>query len=72
MNSEPYSLISDYGLIGDCYSCALISKEGSIDWACFPRFDSPSIFGRLLDKKKGGFFQIHPSKTSKSTRKYIP
>ena len=46
--------ISDYGLISDMHSCALVSTEGSIDWCCFPRFDSGSVFGRLLDLDKGG------------------
>lgn len=46
----------DYGAVGNCRSAALISKEGSIDWFCFPDFDSPSIFSRILDQKKGGHF----------------
>ena len=50
----------DYGIIGNCETAALISKEASIDWFCFPRFDSPSAFGKLLDKKKGGFFSLSP------------
>lgn len=45
--------IADYGLVSDCHSAALISRMGSVDWLCFPRFDAPSIFGRLLDDKAG-------------------
>jgi GH15 family glucan-1,4-alpha-glucosidase len=71
MMKAKYRTISDYGIIGDCYSCALISSNGSIDWACFPRFDSPSVFGRLLDKEKGGFFEILPKLESKYSREYI-
>ena len=48
----------NYGVIGNCRSAALVSKEGSIDWFCFPDFDSPSIFSRILDKKKGGHFSF--------------
>ncbi|HEY8108872.1 MAG TPA: glycoside hydrolase family 15 protein [Patescibacteria group bacterium] len=50
----------DYGIIGNCETAALVSKEASIDWFCFPRFDSPSAFGRLLDSKQGGFFSLKP------------
>ncbi len=55
-----YPPIGDYGLIGDRVTTALVSKAGSIDWACFPRMDSPSVFGRLLDWDNGGHWQIAP------------
>ena len=42
----------NYGIIGNCMTAALISKEGSIDWCCFPKFDSPSVFAKLLDDEK--------------------
>lgn len=48
----------NYALIGNCTTAALISDECSIDWLCFPFFDSPSLFGRILDKDKGGYFKI--------------
>ncbi|RIV68361.1 glycoside hydrolase family 15 protein [Flagellimonas aequoris] len=50
----------NYGIIGNCRSAALISKEGSLDWCCLPEFDSTSIFAKLLDEKKGGSFEIIP------------
>ena len=52
--------IGDYALIGDCHSAALVSREGSIDWCCFRRFDKESVFGRLIDWEGGGFFCIAP------------
>ena len=56
-----YQPIENYGIIGDMHTCALVGMDGSIDWFCFPHFDSPSVFGALLDRKKGGNFQIAPA-----------
>ena len=69
---DPYSPISDYGLISDMHSCALVSRTGSIDWCCFPRFDSPSVFGRILDWPKGGHFLLAPSDARCVRRRYLP
>jgi GH15 family glucan-1,4-alpha-glucosidase len=52
--------IAEHGLIGDLQTVALVSTDGSIDWYCLPRFDSPSVFGALLDDEKGGHFRIRP------------
>lgn len=52
--------IEDYALIGDCHSLALVGRDGSVDWACFPRFDSPAVFARALDELKGGHFRLAP------------
>jgi GH15 family glucan-1,4-alpha-glucosidase len=57
MNYQP---IENYGLIGDLATTALVSMEGSIDFMCFPRFDSPTIFAALLDRQNGGYFRIAP------------
>jgi GH15 family glucan-1,4-alpha-glucosidase len=59
--SERYLPIADYALIGDCHSAALISREGSIDWCCLPRFDSGSTFARILDHERGGHCAIRPT-----------
>ena len=66
-----YPPLADYALIGDCHSAALISREGSIDWCCLPRFDSDSCFGRLLDWAKGGYFAIWPAGRFSSRREYL-
>jgi GH15 family glucan-1,4-alpha-glucosidase len=56
-----YKPISDYGIVGDLRTAALIACDGSVDWLCMPRFDSPSVFAAILDSQKGGFFKIAPS-----------
>jgi GH15 family glucan-1,4-alpha-glucosidase len=55
--------IGEYGAIGEGYTCALIGINGSVDWLCVPRFDSPSIFGAILDPDHGGFFRICPTRS---------
>ena len=45
--------IAEHALLSDCHSAALVSRSGSVEWLCFPRFDSPAIFGRLLDDAAG-------------------
>ena len=64
-----YQSISSYGIIGDMRSAALVSVNGSIDWLCVPRFDSPSVFAAILDDAKGGFFQIRPAEGQRSNYK---
>jgi GH15 family glucan-1,4-alpha-glucosidase len=64
--------IADYALLSDCRSAALVSQGGSIDWLCFPRFDSPSVFGRILDDA-AGHWSIRPAAgtTYETTRRYV-
>jgi GH15 family glucan-1,4-alpha-glucosidase len=65
--------IESYGLIGDCLTAALVGKDGSIDWLCWPRFDSEACFARLLGGQSNGFWLITPSETPNSTsRRYRP
>ena len=66
----PYDPIESYGVIGNMRTVALVSREGSIDWMCFPQFDSPSVFGALLDDAGGGRFSIRPC-ASLGTRKQL-
>jgi GH15 family glucan-1,4-alpha-glucosidase len=66
-----YKKISDYGIIGDLHTVALIGLDGSIDWLCFPHLDSASIFGALLDDKKGGRFLVTPTCEYDSTQEYV-
>ena len=61
----------DYGVVGNCKTAALISKEGSIDWLCFPVFDSPSVFSKLLDNDKGGSFSFIVSDGYRITQNYF-
>ncbi len=64
--------LSDYALIGNCRSAALVSKSGSIDWCCFPEFDSPAIFASILDGERGGYFSVSPVTDHESFQKYTP
>jgi GH15 family glucan-1,4-alpha-glucosidase len=65
--------ISDHGLIGDLQSAALVATDGTIDWFCWPRFDSPSIFASLLDQHRGGRFSLAPSSEVRTVKQmYMP
>ncbi|MEQ0563444.1 glycoside hydrolase family 15 protein [Amycolatopsis sp. NEAU-NG30] len=64
--------IADHGLIGDLQTAALVTTDGSIDWFCCPRFDSPSVFGALLDDERGGRFRIRPAGPHTSSQMYHP
>lgn len=65
-----YQPIENYGLIGNMHTAALVGMDGSIDWFCFPHFDSPSMFGALLDDQKGGRFKIAPTTRAGTRRQF--
>lgn len=71
MTGERYPPIADYGLISDCHSSALVSRHGSVDWACFRRFEAPSTFARILDWDKGGFCSLAPVGSEPAGRRYL-
>ena len=72
LRESVYKPISAYGVIGDTRSAALIGADGSIDWCCFPRFDSSSVFAAILDVDKGGSFCIQPAGEFTSQQRYFP
>jgi GH15 family glucan-1,4-alpha-glucosidase len=68
-----YPNIADHGLIGDLQTAALVTTDGVLDWFCCPRFDSPSVFGSLLDAGEGGFYRIAPDRDDYVSRQlYLP
>ncbi len=68
-----YPAIEDHGLIGDLQTAALVATDGTVDWLCLPRFDSPSVFASLLDQRGGGRFALAPSGDKHITRQmYLP
>ncbi|WP_423834608.1 glycoside hydrolase family 15 protein [Streptomyces manipurensis] len=70
---DEYPLIENHGLIGDLQTAALVTSDGAVDWFCCPRFDSPSVFGALLDKDKGGHCTVRPGHETYATKQlYLP
>jgi GH15 family glucan-1,4-alpha-glucosidase len=70
---DHYPPIAEHGLIGDLQTAALVTTDGSVDWFCCPRFDSPSVFASMLDRERGGYFRIAPEGADYVTRQlYFP
>jgi GH15 family glucan-1,4-alpha-glucosidase len=67
-----YKPISNYGVIGNMVTAALVSRDGSIDWCCLPRFSSPSVFAAILDDDNGGYFRVCPTEVLESHQHYLP
>ncbi|MAG19181.1 MAG: glycoside hydrolase [Flavobacteriaceae bacterium] len=70
-SSQPSKGNLNYGIIGNCKSSALINEDSSIDWSCLPQFDSPSVFGKILDDENGGAFRIECDDSYEITQKYL-
>ncbi|MBI4543212.1 MAG: glycoside hydrolase family 15 protein [Gemmatimonadetes bacterium] len=66
-----YPAIADHGVIGDLHTAALVGRDGSIDWACLPRFDSMSLFAAILDDAKGGRWRVAPRAYSAAEQRYL-
>jgi GH15 family glucan-1,4-alpha-glucosidase len=67
---DAYQPIDSYAIIGDMHSAALVNVNGSMDWLCVPRFDSPNVFAAILEDKKGGFFQIFSADDGRSGKQF--
>ncbi|MEV4433005.1 glycoside hydrolase family 15 protein [Streptomyces sp. NPDC049585] len=72
LHDAPYLPIEDHGIIGDLHTVALVGAEGTIDWCCLPRFDSPSVFASLLDAERGGFFSVRVPEVERTKQMYLP
>ncbi len=67
-----YKDLEDYGVIGNLETCALVGRDGSIDWLCLPFLESPSVFAALLDAERGGHFWIRPASKYTTNQSYLP
>jgi GH15 family glucan-1,4-alpha-glucosidase len=72
VTASPFPPIADYAFLSDCETCALVAPNGNVEWLCLPRFDSPSVFGAILDRDAGGF-RLGPDDVEvPAARRYLP
>jgi alpha,alpha-trehalase len=72
VGASPFPPIAEYGFLSDCATCALVAPSGNVEWLCLPRFDSPSVFGAILDRD-AGMFRLGPEDVSvPASRRYLP
>src|SRR5690348_8199780 len=72
MPTSPFPAIGSYGFLSDCHTSALIAPDGSVEWLCMPRFDSPSVFGSILDRSAGHFRFAPKGVAAPLSRRYEP
>ena len=72
VKGDAFPPIADYGFLSDCETCALMAPNGNVEWLCLPRFDSPSVFGSLLDRDAGGFRLGPDGVDVPAARRYLP
>lgn len=68
---DGYPAIEDHAVIGDLHTVALVATDGTIDWCCLPRFDSPAVFGSILDAHRGGSFSVQ-CEAKRTKQLYMP
>ncbi|WP_459191728.1 glycoside hydrolase family 15 protein [Halosimplex sp. J119] len=71
MQDPQYQPLSEYGVVGNMETCALVDRSGSIDWCCVPHMESPSVFAAMLDHERGGHFSVSPTDSSQAAQTYV-
>ncbi len=72
IGASAFPPIADYAFLSDCETCALVAPSGNVEWMCLPRFDSPSVFGSVLDRDAGTFRLAPADIEVPAARRYLP